>query len=165
MTSFRQMLLVSASSLALIYQLALPSAYGQAASGPAFPVTDREGPFDYSEGLIAADPTDASRLLVCTMRNGSEEGTRIEARRSIDSGVSWQRVFVSPQRSADPACAWGRNGNGYLLTLSAPDSRHHQVYRSDDGGHSWSAAGLLTGQFDRPSIVTDILSGRFQDRI
>src|SRR5665213_1446317 len=124
----------------------------------------------HGEGMIAADPTDARRLLVCSMSNGEEIGQGIVAYASHDRGIHWQRTFPTPNAKrggGDPACAFGPDGVAYL-TMIPSDSTAEQVrmpiFRSEDGGQTWHAAGV-TGFLDRESIVVDGTGGRFHNRV
>jgi hypothetical protein len=124
----------------------------------------------HSEGMIAADPTDARRLLVCSMSNDEEIGQGIVAYASHDRGVHWQRTFPTPDDKAgggDPACAFGPDGIAYLTMIpsdSTAEEMRIPIFRSEDGGQTWHAAGV-TGFLDRESIVVDGTGGRFHNRV
>jgi hypothetical protein len=167
MTLPRHLLATSVVTLILLYSSQAIPVLGQSSTiGPSVNVTGRSGSVSYSEGLITVDPTSPTRLLICTMRWKADNVRNVvEAHRSIDSGLTWERVFVSPTTAYDPTCAWGPDGTSYILTLSAPDNQHHQLYRSTDGAATWAEAGVVTGRYDRPSTAIDVTNGQFRNRI
>jgi hypothetical protein len=123
----------------------------------------------HGEGVIAADPMDAKRLLVCSMFRNEDVDQGVAAYVSEDGGVHWERTFESNRDNfgGDPACAFGPDGAAYLMMISFDIVRRDRVvplYRSDDGGRTWRQTGQ-TGYIDRESIVVDGTGGRFHDRV
>ena len=78
-------------------------------AGPNVQVSATKGSTMHGEGLIAADPTDARRLLVCSMFRDEEIGQGVAAYVSTDGGVRWDRTFESAREepAGDPACTFG----------------------------------------------------------
>jgi hypothetical protein len=124
----------------------------------------------HGEGTIVADPRDARRLLVCSMIRDATIGEAVVAYLSEDGGTRWTRTFESglDEHGGDPACAYGPDGTAYLtyIPLGAGSAlkANLTVFRSDDGGRTWKAAGA-TRYIDRDSLVVDTTSGRFRGRV
>jgi hypothetical protein len=123
----------------------------------------------HGEGMIAADPTDARRLVVCSMFREPDLNQGVAVYASRDSGAHWERTFQTPagQPSGDPACAFGEDGIAYLtmIVLDTSSAKVRQpIIRSEDGGQSWHAVGV-TGYLDRESIVVDGTNGPFHNRV
>jgi hypothetical protein len=90
---------------------------------------------------------------------------------SDDGGFTWHEVDLQRQadwpNSTDPALAWDKQGNAYLLVLPlgpAPnlDFKGVAVYRSIDGGKSWSSPNQIHvgNNDDKDWATTDATSGR-----
>jgi len=123
----------------------------------------------HGEGAIAADPTDARRLLVCSMFFDETIDQGIVVYASHDAGAHWDRTFETPadHESGDPACAFGSDGVAYLTMIPngmPPAQIRMTMWRSKDGGQTWNAAGMF-GFLDRESIVVDGTGGRFHNRV
>ncbi len=123
----------------------------------------------HGEGMIAADPTDARRLLVCSMFHDEAIGQGVVAYASHDGGTRWNRTFETPTDSpaGDPACAFGPDGIAYLTMVpmnSTAAQLRMTIRRSEDGGQTWRAGGG-TGYLDRESIVVDGTGRRFRNRV
>ncbi|PYR73275.1 MAG: hypothetical protein DMF86_20960, partial [Acidobacteria bacterium] len=63
----------------------------------------------HGEGTIVADPSDAKRLLVCSMIRDGTIGEAVVAYLSEDRGKHWTRTFKSRDgdHGGDPACGFG----------------------------------------------------------
>jgi hypothetical protein len=123
----------------------------------------------HGEGMIVADPTDARRLVVCSMFREPEISQGVAVDASEDGGAHWKRTFETPvaQASGDPACAFGPDGVAYLtmIVLNTTAAKVRQpIFRSEDGGQTWHGAGV-TGFLDRESIVVDGTKGAFHNRV
>lgn len=124
----------------------------------------------HGEGLIVADPTDAKRLLVCSMFRDEAINQGIVAYASQDGGAHWERTFEStPDNPAgDPACAFGPDGIAYLTMIpmkaDSVAAIRLSILRSEDHGRTWRAAGV-TGGLDRESIIVDGTHGTFRNRV
>jgi len=113
--------------------------------GPNVQVSQQRADIPHTEVILAADPSDANRLLAGSMlRYESAGGHHCVGYLSTDGGKSWKLV-LEPARSkpplehygADPAVAFGRNGAAYfgLLVGAKPtDIARSMVLRSSDGG-------------------------------
>jgi len=137
--------------------------------GPNVQVSAAKPSTMHGEGMIAADPTDARRLVVCSMFREPEINQGVAVYASQDGGAHWKRTFETPlaQPSGDPACAFGPDGVAYLtmIVLDTTSAKVRQpMVRSEDGGQTWHGAGV-TGFLDRESIVVDRTKGPFHDRV
>lgn len=117
------------------------------------------------EPHLAVDPSDPARLLGAWQQdrfsNGGSRG--LVTARSSDGGVTWSRTPLPASRCAggtvanggnwdrasDPWVAFGADGRAYAIALSFEFSGSSStdnavlVFRSFDGGGSWSAATTL----------------------
>ncbi len=122
----------------------------------------------HGEGVIVADPTDARRLLVCSMFFDETINHGVVVYASRDGGAHWDRTFETPidHTAGDPACAIGPDGTAYLTMIPHGTTAAQirlTLFRSDDGGQTWRAGGM-TGFLDRESIIVDGTGGRFRNR-
>ena len=133
------------------------------------------GNVTHHEVLIAADPTDAKRLIACSMVGPLADGKRpASVYASFDGGQSWTRVLTEDERmySTDPACAFGINGSAHFTIMSAARDRNPvrllKTYYSNDGGKTWIPSKLpggSTDSIDREFVVVDTTDGPHQGRI
>jgi hypothetical protein len=119
----------------------------------------------HHEVTIAASPTDPGRLLACSMIFDSKDASRhVAAYLSKDGGRTWTpslevktTIFVG-----DPTCAFGEGGDAWLAALPLhyeSDADHETlVYRSTDGGATWSSPVSLPF-IDREWLTIDRTSG------
>lgn len=118
---------------------------------------------------MAADPTDAARLLGGTMVWDDQEGIYgVVAYGSSDGGRSWEPVFELHRSGYvnDPAVAFGPDGTAYLAAFGADIGERTEMYlqRSSDGGVSWTGnAGVAL--MDREFITVDRTGGDFHGRV
>ncbi|NOT10005.1 MAG: exo-alpha-sialidase [Gemmatimonadales bacterium] len=132
-----------------------------------------------AETTIAASATDAGRLVAAAVTNDVAE-TGSEIYTSSDGGHLWQRLLLPSggwTAGADPQVAFDLDGRAYFARLArktdpnagrGPAATH--VYRSIDGGGSWSDPVALappagSASFDRPVLVVDQSSSRFRGRV
>src|SRR5262245_44282853 len=138
--------------------------------GPNVQVTASMPETMHGEGTIVADPGDARRLLVCSMIRDARIGEAVVAYLSEDGGTRWARTFESgpEEHGGDPACAYGPDGIAYLtyIPLGAGSAlkANLTLFRSEDGGRTWKAAGS-TRYIDRDSMIVDTTPGPFRGRI
>jgi hypothetical protein len=115
----------------------------------------------HHEVTIAASPTDPDRLLACSMIFDSKDASRhVVAYASIDGGKTWKPSLETKTTTfvGDPTCAFGDGGDAWLaaLPLHYESEADHAtlVYRSADGGASWSSPVSLPF-IDREWLVFD----------
>jgi hypothetical protein len=117
------------------------------------------------EPSVAANPRHPRQLLAACQASPTANPQLIATYLSDDAGASW-RAGALPQPPAgqapasdDVTVAFDPRGRGYLCASRAsntPGGRIMFVWRTDDGGRSFSApVTLLAGQyFDHPGIAT-----------
>jgi hypothetical protein len=143
---------------------------GAIAVGPNVQVSASHAAIMHSEGVIAADPRDARRLLACSLTRREDTTNGVVAYVSHDGGDRWQRTFESTPDDAgiDPACAFGPDGTAYLMFIRLNPPRQAltrvPLFRSGDGGLTWEAGGV-TGYIDRESLAIDHTGGRYHNRL
>jgi hypothetical protein len=124
------------------------------------------------EPSVATNPLQPGQLLAACQASPSADPEFIATYFSSDGGASWQNGGLPPQPVAGPVgddvtVAFDGQGHGYLCGTRAghgsnsdpgnPDAnRAVYVWRTDDGGRSFSAAvTLLEGQYcDHPWLAT-----------
>ncbi len=150
------------------------SATPRASSSPARPPTgianvhvshDHYGV--HVEPSVAANPAHPRQLLAACQASPTANPELIATYLSFDAGASWQNgALPQPPAGQSPASddvtvAFDLQGRGYLCASRAGDSpggRALYVWRTDDGGRSFSApVTLVAGQyFDHPGIAAGI---------
>jgi len=135
--------------------------------GPNVQVSASMAETMHGEGTIVADPSDARRLLVCSMIHEPAIAQGVVAYLSQDAGGHWERTFATgPEDNAgDPACAFGPDGTAYLMFI--PESAAKSglpLFRSRDGARTWISVGG-TGSLDRETVLVDGSGSRFHGRL
>ena len=140
------------------------------ASEPALEVTN-ETPVDEAPGQdpqvephLVVDPQNPSHLVVAWM-SVSAGPWEVRLARSTDGGRTWRRrpspAAAETWRAFDPWLAWAPDGSALYLALVEvrPGSDGGQewrlpVFRSHDGGESWTRWAEVPGQtLDRPVLL------------
>lgn len=154
------LLVGSLTTLAILAAPAPPKASGSAITVfPGVRVSIDEPELRHVESVLAVNPRDPSNLVAASIVLGSN--TRVAVYASHDGGQSWSRGKERVGGSAvfegiDPAVAFDREGNAYLLALGDKLA----LWRSSDGGLTWGERVLVPGgAWDRPWIGSDA-SGR-----
>ncbi|MEO8430653.1 MAG: sialidase family protein [Acidobacteriota bacterium] len=135
-------------------------------------VSRAHGDVSHNEVLVSADPEDTNRLLGCSMTLSSTSN-RISTvvYRSSDRGETWEPILDTSRYkfSGDPACALGRRGAAYFVALGTTTDGKNEapVYRSSDGGKSWSDPVSLHGfhGLDREYVTVDNTGGKYDGRV
>ena len=128
---------------------------------------------------LAANPRDPRQLLVACQASPAFPEL-VVTYISFDGGTSWQKGGLPPRPAAGPAgddvtVAYGANGRGYIcatrsghvdnLNPANANNRAVYVWRTDDGGRSFSApVTVVAGQYaDHPWIAAGGQSQAGQD--
>ncbi len=152
--------------------------------GPNLRVSQAESGDFMREVLLSADPADPNHLLGCGIavpETQGEQADRVTAYLSMDRGKTWQRTLQTAKNSGDPACALGRDGLAILVAIQVfpdrlakhplfPGEPHYvlAVYRSTDGGRTWSQPQDLPMNFqsiDRESVTIDTTTGKYKNAV
>src|SRR5207247_4048623 len=111
--------------------------------GPNVQVSASMAETMHGEGTIVADPSDAKRLLVCSMIRDATIGEGVVGYLSQDGGNHWQRTFESGREdhAGDPACSYAPDGTAYLtyipLVSGSSITTRLPLFRSENGGRTW----------------------------
>jgi hypothetical protein len=156
--------------------------------GPNVRVSAEFPNWEHAEYMADADPTRPGGLVVCSMMFSSARNQLASTVYvSGDGGSQWKAGMRDTTARFggvwDPACGYGTDGAAYFLTLVSIDSvpvsvdasptyeswprlqhRRMPVYRSTDGGRSWSLLTRL-GFIDNEDFTVDRTHGRFAGRI
>src|SRR4051794_19018036 len=143
----------------------LAGAHAEAAAGPRLTVgpirrvgADRS---KYFEPWIAANPRDASNLVIVASRDLSEAATpnryhmEPAAWFSFDGGSSWSSGELAgtadlPREGAffaDAYATYAPDGAAFCVFLGRPKGNRSDlwIYRSDDGGRRWQGPTIVPG--------------------
>ena len=84
---------------------------------------------------------------------------------TLDGGVTWANANISTS-AGDPAFGCDAAGNFYLVTLNPAVSGFY-IYKSTNGGISWSAATnvVFGGSIDKEWIAADQTTGTYQNNV
>ena len=163
------MLAVPLGALVLISVRALPAQTAGAAPirvGPNVLVSRDDESHEHQEVQLGASPTEAKRLVACTMADvGALSQRKMHAASyvSSDGGKSWTIGPTIPE-SGDPVCGFGPDGAVYFGAIGDSPNLdpaidwHFKLFRSDDGGKRWEQkSDIVTG--DRPWLAFDATNG------
>jgi hypothetical protein len=125
------------------------------------------------ELIAAADPAHPERMVSCAMVYYTDRTlTAQHCYSTFDGGLTWKPTMVldSGTVAGDPTAAYGFGDTAYIVTLFTPldiprryDYRTH-VYRSLDGGHTWSKSSDYRF-IDREYVVVDRTGGKYNGRV
>jgi hypothetical protein len=146
--------------------------------GPNVQVSAGRADVPHAEVILAADPADHKRLLAGSMLRYSEGEDQCIGYRSTDGGKTWT-IVLEPggqaqtrgvKRAADPAVTFGPDGAAYYVMLAAEARlkyHHAVVYRSADGGKTWSDPVHVhqPTRIDRPYVAVDLTGGKSRGRV
>jgi len=158
-------------------------AQGRIVVGPNIMVSAASPGREHGEYVADGHPTDPTRVMVCSQwfshaRNQQTAGTYV----TFDGGRTWSLSVEdrSPRFTADPACAYGLDGQAFFAMLVVPDTlwtriREHQwwrmggdnnmpVYRSRDDGRTWGDTILLP-YFDAQTVTVDRTTSPYRGRV
>ncbi len=139
--------------------------------GPNVQVSAARSARNHDEVLIAAHPTNPSRLLACSIIGSNTEFTNHQtgAYGSFDGGRTWTPVATDSAYATDPACVFGPRGTAYFTTLTAPMAfgpTSILAYTSGDSGLTWRTTAVPGwGDADRPFVAADLGSPKYGGRV
>lgn len=147
---------------------AAPAQAAQVVVGPNVHVSSARAASPFNEVVIAAHPTDARRLIACSMLEPApNRSVKSAAWVSLDGGRTWTTPHVTTAHWAnDPTCAWDVNGTAYFLHkqndgaptpngASNSDFDYLGVERTRSAGRSWLPMVRGPQTNDRPFVVMD----------
>jgi len=135
---------------------------------PSVQVSTDEPEARHVESVLAVNPRDPKNLVAASIVLGSS--TRVAVYASHDGGLRWSRGKEGVGGSKvfdglDPAVAFDREGNAYLLALGDQLA----IWRSSDGGLTWGGRVNVPGAWDRPWSGSDAgrvyVSGKLPIRV
>jgi hypothetical protein len=134
--------------------------------GPNVLVSRDDESLEHQEVQLGASPTDAKRLVACSMVDVgalSQRKMHTASYVSNDGGKSWTIGPTIPE-SGDPVCGFGPDGAVYFGAIGDSPSLdpaidwHFKLFRSDDAGKPWEQkCDIVTG--DRPWLAFDATQG------
>lgn len=140
--------------------------------GKNVPVSRAHSDVSHNEVLVSADPEDPNHLLGCSMTlTGATNRISTAVYRSMDRGASWEPVLDTSNYkfSGDPTCALGAGGAAYYVALGTTEEGKNwaPVYRSADGGKTWSEPVQLSGfhGLDREYVTVDNTKSKYAGRV
>ncbi len=113
-----------------------------------------------SVGSIDIDPTDPQHLLAgaITLCQPGEPASPMY--RSVDAGLTWNAVTLGAgcQASYQLAVAFGPAGSERVYAIAQYSNLSaHDLYRSNDGGTSWTGTGLYAASIAVSPLSADVL--------
>jgi hypothetical protein len=140
-----------------------PVASGSIEIGEDRPVTVGMGAFPLAEPHLAADPRDAGHLVggVILVTKPDLTERSCAALTSTDTGRTWKTHVFAVRACGDPYAAILPDGTALMAMLgSVADTTHLHVFRSPDGGRTWSEHPVVfPGQHDHGTLVVDRFNG------
>jgi hypothetical protein len=138
-------------------------------------IASRDGNNPHVEVMVAANPRRPRNLIGSAITHTRPDGTpATKVYATFDGGLTWtDRAF--PEQVAngggDPQVAFTPVGTALFATLSrASDGSGRRgtilhVYRSEDGGLTWSQPADLGVSYDHEMMAVDHTTGRFAGRV
>ena len=109
-----------------------------------------------SEGAVAVDPTNASRIFVVA---NIDRGDGLFTSRSRDGGAHWTKNIIADGLDSlvpaccDPSASFDEFGNLFVGYINN-DTNEVLVIRSGNGGQSFSRLDHFNGDIDQPTVTS-----------
>lgn len=144
--------------------------------GPNYLVS-RDGDVPHAETMIASNPQNAKNLIAASITaTRAKGGWACRTYASFDGGATWQFSDFPEQvefSGADPQIVFTPDGTAVFLGLTfgsvhddtGKERGGMQVYRSTDGGLTWTRTQNICCSHDHPQTAVDMSTGRFPGRI
>ncbi|MFN8571838.1 MAG: sialidase family protein [Gemmatimonadaceae bacterium] len=138
-------------------------------------LASRDGNNPHVEMHVAANPRRARNLIAGSITHSGPNGTpATKVYSTADGGRSWTDVAFPEQRTdggGDPQVAFTPRGTALFASLNMhPDESGRtraflHVYRSEDGGLTWSKPADLGASYDHEMFAVDQSTGPYAGRI
>jgi hypothetical protein len=152
--------------------------------GPTISVSADRPSVSLGETWLAGNPVDPNNMIAVSMAFPQDGRWASVMYYTTDAGKSWQPVTHGPSHDAyfwgaDPVVAFAPDGTAFYSDLewgdvsnapfnddrsSASTDLATYVYRSTDGGRSWSVPTILDGT-DHSCIAIDASRGKYSGRV
>ena len=140
-------------------------------------LVSRDGDIPHVEPILAINPRDPKNLLGAAITaTRPEGGMACRTYSSLDGGATW-RASDFPEQvewgGGDPLVVFTPHGTAIFVSLargSMTDDTGRKrggmhVYRSENGGRTWTGTVDICCSHDHPQMVVDNTLGRFAGRI
>lgn len=119
----------------------------------------------YVEPVIVVHPDNSDHIVVASISMPVDnpddfwDSWRVEVFLSTDAGENWEQVALPglTTASGDPWLYWHNSGDLYLSVLARDENMKPYLYRSEDGGFTWSQPKRVLFSedkaFDHPVIA------------
>ena len=136
--------------------------YSSPATGSANVRVSNDSYGVHVEPSVATNPSDSRQLLAACQVSPTADPKFIATYVSLDAGASWRAGALpqlptgATQTGDDVTVAFDASGRGYVCATSYGGGRAVFVWRTDDGGRSFSApVTLVSDQYcDHPWVTT-----------
>jgi hypothetical protein len=108
-----------------------------------------------SEGAVAIDPTNASRIFVVS---NIDRGDGLFTARSSDGGAHWSKTIIADgfdsltPACCDPSAVFDEFGNLFVGYINN-DTDQVNIIRSTNAGQSFSRLARFEGDIDQPTVT------------
>lgn len=137
--------------------------------GPNVQVSKDRPSIMHGESAVGLDRKDPRRLIACSMAYLPDKNVvSVLAYLSLDTGKTWRQVFeyADSQYAGDPVCDFLPDGTAYIGLLDLQAQESMKLFRSRDGGKSWTPSVFPSWPpLDREFVVVDRSGGANDGRV